>query len=216
LRTLEAAVKRSFLFVRGTSCALLLLLLMVGCSKSEPAAETAKPAATQAGGGGQSQAAPSAAANTTSNTTSSGAPAAGPMGGGTPIASAQFSGDPDLRADLMEVRRNSGGSLTVKWRVVNTTGGSGGSGLVAGGTGKEIYYNFSWDDIYYIDPAENKKYNFLKDAEGKRILDVYEGTYKPGQQRLNWAKFPAPPAGSKKVTIAVPRFAPFEDVPVAE
>jgi hypothetical protein len=211
LRTLEAAVNRSFLFVRVIGCALLSLLLIAGCSKSEPAAETAKPAATQASGGGQSQSAPSAAANTTS----SGAPAAGPMGGGTPIASAQFSGDPDLRADLMEVRRNSGGSLTVKWRLVNTSSGAGG-GLVAGSAGKEIYYNFSWDDIYYIDPAENKKYNFLKDAEGKRILDVFEGTYKPGQQRLNWAKFPAPPAGSKKVTISIPRFAPFEDVPVAE
>jgi hypothetical protein len=211
-RTLEAVVNRSFLLVRALGCALLLLVMVVGCSKSEPTAENAKPAATQAGGGGQSQSAPSAAANNSSSS----APSAGPMAGGTPIASAQYSGDPDLRADLMEVRRNSGGSLTAKWRVVNTSGGSGGSGLVAGSAGKEIYYNFNWEDIYYIDPAENKKYNFLKDAEGKRILDIFEGNYKPGQQRLNWAKFPAPPASSKKVTISIPKFAPFEDVPVAE
>ena len=138
------------------------------------------------------------------------------MGNQNVIASTQFSGDPDLRADLLEVKRNSGGSLTVKWRVVNTAGGGGQNGLVAGSGGKDIYYTYHWDDIYYIDPAENKKYNFLKDAEGKNILDVYEGTYKSGQQKLNWAKFPAPPAGSKKVTINLPKFSPIEDVPVAE
>jgi hypothetical protein len=196
------------MFIRWLAGAMLLLTL-AGCSKSEPAAETAR-TQSQSSSGAQSQ---PAAGNTSA---SNSAPAAAPMSGQNPIASAQYSGDPDLRADLMEVKRNSGGSLTAKWRVVNTSGGSGQSGLVAGSSGKEIYYNFAWDDLYYIDPAENKKYNFLKDAEGKRIVDVFEGSYKPGQQRLNWAKFPAPPAGSKKVTIAVPKFAPFEDVPVAE
>ena len=203
-------MKHSLLNVRWLGSALLLagLVWLAGCSKSEPAVETAKPAATQAGGGGQSQSAPSA------TSTSSSAPAAGPMGSQNVIASAQYSGDPDLRADLLEVKRNSGGSLTVKWRVVNTAGASQ-AGLVAS-QGKDIYYTFHWEDVYYIDPAENKKYNFLKDAEGKNILDIYEGTFKAGQQKLNWAKFPAPPASSKKVTINLPKFSPIEDVPVAE
>ncbi|MDP9267178.1 MAG: hypothetical protein M3P27_02490 [Acidobacteriota bacterium] len=202
-------MNRSLMFVRWLSCA-VLLLMVAGCSKSEPAAETAKPAAQSA-----AQPAPSnpGAANTSAP---SAAPAGAPMATPGVIASAQYSGDPDLRADLLEVRRNSGGSLTVKWRVVNTAGSGGQAGLVAAPTGKDVYYTFAWNDLYYIDPAENKRYNFLKDAEGKNILDVYEGTFKPGQQRLNWAKFPAPPASSKKVTISLPKFAPFEDVPVAE
>ena|SRR5580765_4361143 len=128
------------------------------------------------------------------------------------LGSAQFSADPDLRCDLLEVKRVSGGALTIRWRVVNQTGAPGG---LTGEAGKKIYYAFSWENLYYIDPAENKKYQFLTDAAGHRILDVYEGEYLPGQQRVQWAKFPAPPAGSTKISIAIPKFAPFEDIPIS-
>ena len=105
--------------------------------------------------------------------------------------------------------------MIVKWRLINTAGGAQG-GLVASQP-KKIYYEFGLDEIYYIDPAENKKYNFLADAEGKPIIDVSNRVFLgPGEQRLNWAKFPAPPATSKKISVNVPKFAPFEDVPVNE
>ncbi|MFI5015587.1 MAG: hypothetical protein ACHQAY_24900, partial [Hyphomicrobiales bacterium] len=42
------------------------------------------------------------------------------------IASAQYTADPDLRCDLLEVKRLSGGALIVRWRVVNTAGQEGG------------------------------------------------------------------------------------------
>jgi hypothetical protein len=44
----------------------------------------------------------------------------------TPLASAQFSADPDLRCDILEVKRVSGGALIVTWRMVNTAGSAGG------------------------------------------------------------------------------------------
>src|SRR5687767_6918606 len=106
------------------------------------------------------------------------APAAVPAG--TVIASETYSENPNVRADLLEVRRVSGGALLVKWRVVNTSPAED----------KPVYYDFSWDNsIYYVDPAENKKYEYLKDSEGNRILEVHWGTLKPGEQRANWAKF---------------------------
>jgi hypothetical protein len=86
---------------------------------------------------------------------------------------------------------------------------------LTGAAGKKIHYGFSWVDLYYIDPAENKKYQFLTDAAGNRILDVYEGDYAPGQQRVQWAKFPAPPASSTKISITLPKFPPFEDIPIS-
>ena len=135
------------------------------------------------------------------------APAAGAV-----LASAQYGADPDLRCDLLEVKRVSGGALTIRWRVVNGTGAPGG---LTGAAGKKIHYGFSWAELYYIDPAENKKYQFLTDAAGNRILDVFEGNYEPGQQRVQWAKFPAPPASSTKISIAIPKFAPFEDIPIS-
>src|ERR1700720_4125914 len=70
------------------------------------------------------------------------------------IASAQYSQDPDLRCDLLEVRRVSGGALLVRWRVINTAGG-GSSGLTATAA-KPIRYDFGWNELFFIDPAENK------------------------------------------------------------
>ena len=178
-------------------CATLVLLALAACSKKEEAAP-ASPAATQA---------PQAA--TPAATPAQGAPMSAPP----VIASATFSEDPDLRCDLLEVKRVSGGALRVRWRVINTAGTQG-QGLAAT-TPKGIYYNFDWGEIYYIDPAENKKYGYLTDAEGNRILQAFYGTLPAGQQRENWAKFPAPPPTSTKISINIPRFPPFEDVAVA-
>lgn len=130
------------------------------------------------------------------------------------IASGQFSGDPDLRCDLLEVKRVSGGALIIRWRIVNTATAQSG-GLTASQP-KAIHYDFNWTEIYYIDPAENKKYGFLTDSEGNRIMDVFWGDLAGGQQRANWAKFPAPPPTSNKISVNIPKFPPFEDVPISQ
>jgi hypothetical protein len=111
------------------------------------------------------------------------------------------------------VKRVSGGALIVTWRMVNTAGSAGGLTATAA---KKISYRFSWNQLYYIDPAENKKYQFLTDSGGNRILEVFEGDYAGGQQRVNWAKFPAPPASSTKISVTIPNFRPFDDLPVSQ
>jgi hypothetical protein len=118
------------------------------------------------------------------------------------IASAQYSNDPNLRCDVLEVKRITGGVLLARWRFVNT--GS-----------KPVGYDFSWDDIYYIDPATNKKYSNLN-IDGKRILDMWWGTLPAGEQRVMWAKYPAPPPTSKRISLNVPKFTPFEDIAVSQ
>jgi hypothetical protein len=134
-------------------------------------------------------------------------------GAQTPLATSQYSADPDLRAEILEVKRVSGGALNVRWRLIHGAAQPGG---LTGTAGKPIYYNFSWDQIYFVDPAENKKYQYLTDSAGNRIVEVFHGNIAPGQQRLSWAKFPAPPANSNKITIYLPHFAPFEDVPISQ
>jgi len=129
------------------------------------------------------------------------------------IASAQYSQNPDLRCDLLEVKRVSGGALLVRWRVINT-GGGGTSGLTATAA-KPIRYDFGWNELFFIDPAENKRYQFLTDSGGNRILDVWYGDLEPGQQRVNWAKFPAPPDSVQKIGVVVPHFIPMDDVPIS-
>jgi hypothetical protein len=163
------------------------LLTTISCGKKEeqqPVAQSSAPSAAPASS--TSPAAPP--------------PAAAPQG--APIASATYSNDPNIRADLLEVRRVSGGALLVKWRTVNTSN-------------QTANYNFDWPDLYFIDPAENKKYSVLADTDGKSIVDVFWGNLEGGQQRGNWAKFPAPPVTSTKISINLPKFPPFEDVALA-
>jgi len=131
------------------------------------------------------------------------------------LASAQFSDDPDLRCDITEVKRLSGGVLIVRFRLVDTQG-QGAGGLTASTTPKQINWSGGWNEFYVIDPAENKKYQVLTDSEGKYIADIRDSYFKPGDQRLFWAKFPAPPATSTKVSVTIAKFAPFDDVPVAQ
>ena len=192
------------LVARGSLLVIVGLAGLASCSPSP----NSTPAA-------QSSAAPAATAPAAAPATG-GAPAAAPMAAATAIASAQYSDDPSLRADLLEVKRVSGGALLIRWRLVDTAGGQQGAGLVAGATPKAANYGgWSWSDLYYTDPAENKKYGVLTDTEGNRLLDVYSGDVQPGQERDNWSKFPAPPASSTKVTIYIPKFPPFEDTPIS-
>lgn len=192
--------------------ALLFLLasIFIACQKEAPKSAAPPPSTPT-----QPQAtAPASAPVSTSASAPASIPPGAPASATPVIASAQYSADPDLRCDLLEVKRISGGAVMIRWRLVNTKG-SAQSGLAAAQP-KPINYDFNWDDIYYIDPAENKKYNFLKDAEGQRIIDVWYGNLDAGQQRANWAKFPAPPATSKKISINIPKFPPFEDVALAD
>jgi len=177
-------------------------------------AQTAAPAAAQPDPSAAAPVADTSASNAgpapDATAPSADPPAADPAGpaaaatvpGGV-IASAQFSDDPNIRCDLLEVKRVSGNALLVRWRLINTGP-------------KGVYYNFDWPQLYYTDPAENKKYAYLTDSSGARVLDVWWGTLGPGEQRLNWAKFPAPPATSKKITVYIAKFMPFEDVPVGQ
>jgi hypothetical protein len=159
-------------------------------TSSQPAQQSATPAPSAQPTAAPSQPAPVAVSN-----------AIPPAG----IANGQYDANPDLRCDLLEVKRVSGGALLVRWRIVNTEAAAP----------KPIYYDGHWGDLYFIDPAENKKYDFLQDASGTRILDVYWGDVPAGQQRTNWAKFPAPPPTSGKIAVHIPAFPPFEDVPVS-
>ena len=185
------------------------LALLAGCSKDEGKTVVSKPAPPPA-------APTQVSAPVPAPQPAAAAPAApaAPAPAPTPvIASGEYTNDPLLRADLLEVKRVSGGSLTVKWRVVNTAGRSQG---LAAAEPKKIYYRYNFPQLYYTDPAENKKYQYLTDSQNHQIIQVYEGYYEPGEQRGNWAKFPAPPAASKKITVHIPNFPPFEDVAVAE
>jgi len=129
------------------------------------------------------------------------------------LASQEYSLDPDLRCDVLEVRRVSGGALLIKWRLTHVP--------TAAATGlqvqepKKIYHNWPWEGVYVTEPVENKKYLGLRDSNGTWIAQGSDKWYAPGERQAMWMKFPAPPEGSNRITFVYPGFAPFEDLSVA-
>lgn len=183
----------------------LALILSSGCKKTETTA-SAPPTDTTA-----------TIVTAVESTSPAASPtAAAPAAPGAVIASTEYREDSNLRAEVLEARRISGGALYVKWRVINATPPAQQTGLAAGQEQKPIYYTYSSSELYYVDPAENKKYEFLKDSEGNNIFDIWYGNLKPGESKTSWAKFPAPPPTSTKISLTLPRFSPLEDVPITQ
>jgi hypothetical protein len=130
------------------------------------------------------------------------------------LASSRYLSDSGLRLDILEAKRVSGGALLIRWRVTNTTVEPG--GLVAGGGRNISHARRAWNDHYFIDPAERKKYHLLRDTGGNWIGSDPSVTYRGGAQHLHWGKFPAPPASSTHITIHIDGFEPILDVAISQ
>jgi hypothetical protein len=77
-------------------------------------------------------------------------------------------------------------------------------------------------DAFYV-TAGNKKYFMLKDTDGAVLAPAANGwrgslnaDLDKDQQYTWWAKFPAPPADVKKITLMTAMAPPFEDIPVTD
>jgi hypothetical protein len=116
-----------------------------------------------------------------------------------------------VRCDLLEVKRVAGKALLLRWRIANTSE----TDMYQYPRGWE--YGYPATELYYVDEAESKKYLLLESTEaGRKFWDVFDGDLKPGQTVMNWAKFPAPTSTTTKITIYIPKFMPFEGIPIAQ
>ena len=68
--------------------------------------------------------------------------------------------------------------------------------------------------IHLIDAANEKKYFVVRDAAGVCVCSRDIANIAAGSQSVLWAKFPAPPDDVQKITVEIPHFPPFEDVPI--
>lgn len=185
---------------------LVVAPLILGCGKKETAAAGPPPASgTPAAASAAPALAVQPAVAAAAAPAGSAEPAAAPPAGESVLATQDYSQDPNLKCDVLQVKRVSGGALLIKWRMTHR--GPQGS--------KEVYHAFSWSNVYFTDPAENKKYLGLKDSTDNWIAQGDNKTYHPGEQQGAWMKFPAPPAGSSKITFIFQGFPPFEDLPVS-
>jgi hypothetical protein len=116
--------------------------------------------------------------------------------------------DSGAEVTLLECKRTSGDTVTVKWLYKN------------GGEEKKRIEPLISEDYYLVDAAAKKKYFAVKDSSGKWVAGTSRGynsvELEPGKTYKMWAKFPAPPAATEKVTVYIVGVPPFEDVPIAK
>jgi hypothetical protein len=183
-------------------------IMLMACRKKEESTQTATTSTTATTATVSATVAPPPA------TTSSAAPLA--MPGVTPGTIASTDGEiAGSRVDITELKRTSGDTVNLKFVLVS---------------GPEKAYNFHghWlgdseiatdtyrgiSGVHLIDPVNKKKYFVVTDAEKHCLCSTNVQDIGPAEKVNLWAKFPAPPADVKMVTIEIPHFAPIDDVPI--
>jgi hypothetical protein len=186
----------------------VLLLFAVACKKSETA--TSETTSTQATSTTATVAPTPQPTTATTVTTASVAPTAG--------AIASTDGEQSgVRVEVTELKRGSGGTVTLKFVIANSSPegfGIGGHRLGDSSVSNDSYRDVS--GIHLVDPVNKKKYFVVTDAEKKCLCSKDAKDVAPGERIALWAKFPAPPPEVTKVTIEVPHFTPMDDVPISQ
>jgi len=184
---------------------LLTLVLFLACAKKEPA--PAQPTASQ----------PTPSATTTTSApapTTSATPAPVPASAASGIASAEGE-KPGTRVDVQELKRGSGGTVTLKMVFVNDSEHAMGFGYNYADPDHQIRDHGSIGAVQLIDPVGKKKYFVARDSEGKCVCSTQIPDVAPHSHLSLWAKFPAPPDDVQKVSIVIPHFQPLDDVTIS-
>ncbi len=189
---------------------LLLTAALFACSKKEPAPSTT------------SSATPAVAPTATTAPTAAPPPSAAPATGTAPAAAAPggiASADGEssgVKVVVQELKRTSGGTVSMKFSITNGSDKSVGSGYEFADKDHEITDHGSVGGVQLIDEGGKKKYFVVRDTDGKCVCSQKIKDVKPGESENFWARFPAPPDSVQKITVIVPHFQPMDDVPISK
>jgi hypothetical protein len=117
---------------------------------------------------------------------------------------------PGTRVDVQELKRVSGGTVMLKFTLVNDSDKPMDSNQFY----SQEYH--SADGAYLVDLAGKKKYEVVRDSEKHCVCSRDIPTIKAKSSVNLWAKFPAPAEGVDKIGVVVPHFIPLDDVPLAK
>lgn len=142
--------------------------------------------------------------------------------GGQPEVDAQASGAPAashslaqakagwLTIDVLGVTR-AGGGLLVRFRFAN---GAAQPFDFADRFAADPAERNSVADIALLDPSGRRKYFVLRDRMNQPVCSTGLSPLRPGEARMLFARFPAPPAGTSRITIQIPHGPDIADVPI--
>jgi hypothetical protein len=188
---------------------LLSVLLILSCAKKEPAtSDTVAPAP--------------ATTSSTATTSSAPPPASSAPAAAPPVAATTSSGiasadgeKPGTRVDVAELKRGSGGTVTLKMAFVNDSDKALGFGYDFGDPDHHIGDYGTIGAVQLVDPVGKKKYFVARDSDGKCVCSTKIPDLAPHERLSLWAKFPAPPDDVQKISIVIPHFQPLDDVTIS-
>jgi hypothetical protein len=117
--------------------------------------------------------------------------------------------------DVAELKRGSGGTVTLKMAFVNDSDKAIGFGYNFADPDHQIRDHGSIGAVQLVDPVGKKKYFVARDSEGKCVCSTGIPDVAPHSRLSLWAKFPAPPDDVQKISIVIPHFQPLDDVAIS-
>jgi hypothetical protein len=122
---------------------------------------------------------------------------------------------PGVKAELHELKRTAGDTLTLKFSIANGSADAVDFGYAFVEKGRDVPDFNTVGGVHLIDAEGKKKYFVVRDAEGQCACSRDLRSVKPGSRAQLWAKFPAPPDDVQKISVVVPHFLPVDDVPIS-
>ena len=116
----------------------------------------------------------------------------------------------DVRIDITQFKRDTGGTVTLRFVVVNNS-----TSLLGLYRFMSDSSNSSVSGVHLIDPVNKKKYFVVRDADQTCVCSRDVSDIESGKRVNLWAKFAAPPADVQRLTIVVPHFTPIDEVPLS-
>jgi len=118
---------------------------------------------------------------------------------------------PELTIEVIEVSQVDG-ALLVRFRFANESGKpfEFGDRFAAEPGDRDTIA-----DVALVEPSGQRKYFVLRDRANRPECSTGLLPLAPGERRLLFARFPAPRAGTSRITIQIPHVPEIGDVPVA-
>jgi hypothetical protein len=136
-------------------------------------------------------------------------PTASPVPSASPRSAplATLTGPRHLRLTLTSALRDTGGFITVRGTLKNTTATTAVvSAHLSGNEPEIVKHGPSLGGATLVDFAGGKRYYVLRDTEGRPLTTTGLSVLKARESAPVYMQFPAPPARTRQVTFQLPQF----------
>lgn len=126
----------------------------------------------------------------------------------TNVKLAEVRGDKDMLLVINEVKRDSGGFVTVQGELKNQGDAAVNPSAWSGSESTIVNSNLnSVGGATLVDKAGKKRYYILRDTDGRCLCTVGMTAVQPGKSVPVFMQFPAPPSTTTEVDLSLPTFA---------